>query len=186
MIKEIVNKAYTFAEEKHKGQMRKYSDIPYFTHPKFVARVLEKLTDDPDIVAAGLLHDVIEDTDTTYREIFDNFNRRVYSLVFELTNKDEEKYGRKTVDYLHWKFRNFSSDAFLIKLADRYHNVMFLNIDYGITNTKEIKGFIKYYVRQTKTIMHNIENELHSCLTNEQGFLIDSIRSILFMTDKFM
>lgn len=50
MIKEKVFEAYEYAKEKHKGQKRKFSGAPYFVHPKAVARIVEQLTDDPDLV----------------------------------------------------------------------------------------------------------------------------------------
>ena len=99
MIKKIIFDAYEYATEKHKGQMRKNSDLEYITHPKYVARIVEQLTDDPNMVAAAFLHDVIEDTDTTFADIRDKFNLEVADLVNELTNKKEERGKMKKKDY---------------------------------------------------------------------------------------
>lgn len=138
MIKELVNQAYNYAKIKHEGQFRKYTKIPYFTHPKFVARVTEKLNrGDPVMIASALLHDVIEDTDSTLIELYDLFGKQVGDLVKELTNTKEERAGRSKKDYIHWKIRQMSSKALFIKLVDRYHNLLFLERDCGGDKERE-------------------------------------------------
>ena len=95
MIKEIVVKAYNYAQEKHRGQKRKWSDLDYFTHPKAVARIIEDLTHRDYLVAVALLHDVIEDTDATYLDLVGKFGQRIAWLVMELTETPEKRKGRK-------------------------------------------------------------------------------------------
>lgn len=153
MIKEIVNKAYNYAKSKHEGQMRKYSDLPYFSHPKAVARIIEELTGDPEMIASALLHDVVEDSDSTIEEINKEFGNRVADLVNELTNKKEERGSMTKRDYMIVKLKAMSHDALLIKLADRYHNIQYLRKDCKIT--KEL-AFIKYYYKNTLYILDNL------------------------------
>ena len=106
-----------FASEKHKDQK---DDIgkPYFdTHILQVVSILEKVTQDPYILAAGFLHDTIEDTNTTYDELVENFGKRVADLVMEVTHD-----GKK--DEIGYYFpRLKSKDAILIKFADRLSNL---------------------------------------------------------------
>ncbi len=144
MIKNIVNKAYNYSEEKHSGQFRKFSNLPYFSHPKYTARVVEQLTKNPEMVAAALLHDVIEDTDTTYMDLHKEFGPEVAGLVMELTS---EKIAGSKARYLGFKMEAMTQWALTIKLADRFHNVLFLEED------DVPRKFIKRYWKQTYQIL---------------------------------
>lgn len=174
MIKEIIIDAYVYAREKHKGQMRKWSNLEYFIHPKAVARMMEDLTHKDYMVAVALLHDTIEDTDATYEEILERFGKKIADLVMELTETPERRKGRKKVDYLKDEMRNYmSSDALTIKLADRLHNVKFLEKD--ITD-KEHYGFIAYYIPYTKEILNYLR---YNELTYVQKILYDQIMNVI-------
>jgi len=84
---DIETRATTFATAKHAGQTRKYNpNVPYVTHPLKVAEMLREIRNDSDLVAVALLHDVVEDTDTSLYEIKIHFGKRVASLVAELTS----------------------------------------------------------------------------------------------------
>ena len=180
MIKEIIVDAYVYAREKHKGQKRKFSNLDYFTHPKAVARIIEDLTKNHHIVAAALLNDVIEDTDSTYEELVDKFGIGIADLVMEVTETLEKRNGRKKVDYLIDEIKHMSEDALTLKLADRYHNVKWLAVD--ITNVAHY-GFVIYYTKQTKEIMNTIQ---YSKLNDVQTILYDGImNSIMYIEKKF-
>ena len=116
--------AYLYAVEKHFGQKRKFSDTPYIRHPEIVACITATYTDDRDVLQAALLHDTVEDTDATLDEIEVLFGDKVRDLVDELTNDIEqiETLGKKV--YMLYKFNSISSDALLVKLVDRLHNVL--------------------------------------------------------------
>ena len=81
---ECVEKAFNFAMEKHNGQMR-VSGEPYFTHPIAVANILADMDLDASSVVAGLLHDVVEDTDVTDEEITKEFGETIALLVAGVT-----------------------------------------------------------------------------------------------------
>ena len=178
MIKEMVIKAYNFAKTRHEGQYRKYCSIPYFVHPKSVARIIETLTKDPEIVSAALLHDVVEDTETPLKEIETEFSLRVAQLVDELTNKKDELKELSKKEYLFKKFRTMSPDALLIKLADRLHNLMFLERDLG---GNAYKDFIKYYYGETLFILTGFENDerIIPRLTKYHRVLLKKIWAVL-------
>ena len=82
---DLVERAYRFAEKAHEGQFRK-SGEPYFTHPLTVASILAKLMLDAPTIAAGLLHDTVEDTDTSLDEVELHFGDQVRRLVEEVTD----------------------------------------------------------------------------------------------------
>ena len=78
----MVNKAIEFAVKAHSGQFRKGTDIPFIVHPMEVFAIAVRMTDDKDIWAAAILHDVVEDCeDVTIDQIRDRFGDRVADLV---------------------------------------------------------------------------------------------------------
>lgn len=176
-IKDIIIKAYSFAEKAHEGVERKFSGLPYFSHVKFVARTLEKLHVDSELVAAGFLHDVIEDTDTTYEQVNDKFGKRVADLVLELTNNFTamKAAGGKRL-YMAQKLVKMSDDALTIKLADRFHNVLFMEQD----STPE--KFIKKYYKETRFILFALEesdrefNEIQLALVARISAILEFLR----------
>jgi GTP pyrophosphokinase len=124
---ELIDKAFHFAHEKHKNQFRK-SGLPYIAHPIEVAGILANMHAGPNTIAAGFLHDVVEDTDTSLQIITEEFNEDIASLVEGMTKLD--KLNFKT-EFLHQAENQqkmliaMSKDirVILIKLADRLHNM---------------------------------------------------------------
>ena len=74
-------KAVIYATEKHEGMIRKMRGIPYMLHPMEVAQIISGMTDDLEVISAGLLHDTVEDTDATLEEIRELFGDRIADLV---------------------------------------------------------------------------------------------------------
>lgn len=126
----LIEKAYAYSEEKHRGQVRK-SGEPYFIHPIHVAHILADLELDPQSICAALLHDVVEDTDTTCKEIENEFGETVAMLVdgvtklgkIPTTSKEEQQ-----IENLRKMFFAMAKDVrvIIIKLADRLHNMQTL------------------------------------------------------------
>lgn len=85
---ENLKRAFIFAENAHKGQVRK-SGEPYITHPVEVAKILMNLGMEETVVIAGLLHDVLEDTNVTKEEIEKEFGKDVLSLVEAITKLEK-------------------------------------------------------------------------------------------------
>ncbi len=77
----MFEEAICFAVEAHCGQVRKGETVPYIVHPMEVAAICATITADPEVLAAAVLHDTVEDTDTTPEEIERRFGRRVAALV---------------------------------------------------------------------------------------------------------
>jgi len=118
--------AVEFAARKHKDQRRKDEEAsPYINHPVSVALLLAergKVTD-PEILAAAILHDTLEDTDTTPEELEAAFGMRIRKLVEEVTDdKRLPKADRKQLQIDH--ACQLSGDAVLIKLGDKISNVL--------------------------------------------------------------
>jgi guanosine-3',5'-bis(diphosphate) 3'-pyrophosphohydrolase len=124
---EKVRKAYFFAENAHKTQKRSSGD-PFIIHPIEVAHILVDLGLDGDAVAAGLLHDVIEDTGISIEELSAEFSSEVIKLVDGVTKLGKIEYKTKEeqqVENLRKMFLAMAKDirVIIIKLADRLHNL---------------------------------------------------------------
>ena len=127
--KNKIIKAYKYAEEKHKDQKRK-SGQPYIIHPLNVAYILAKLGLDTETICAALLHDVVEDTDSTYNDIKELFGTDIanivegvtkLSILFKTTEKTKAENYKKMFIAMEKDIR-----VIILKLADRLHNIMTL------------------------------------------------------------
>ena len=159
----FVQSALDFATECHKGQKRE-SGEPYITHPIFVATWLAKLRQEPHVLAAGLLHDTVEDCDVTNEDIKSRFGDRValwVDGVTKLTNLRSviDEVAREILQHrdtnerelrVQATFRKLIRDAsshmevVVIKLVDKYHNVSTL-------------GFVKDEAKKRRTAEEALE-----------------------------
>ena len=121
----LLLRAVAFAADKHRMQRRKDAEAsPYINHPIALANVLrnEGGVEDPIVLCAALLHDTIEDTETTAEELAAAFGRDVASVVLEVTDdKELKKADRKRLQIEHAP--KLSSRAKLVKLADKICNL---------------------------------------------------------------
>jgi len=121
----LLLKALTFAARKHRDQRRKDAQAsPYINHPIALADVLvnEAGVADVEVLCAALLHDTIEDTETTPEELECEFGRDIADIVVELTdNKMLKKRTRKRMQIAH--AASASRQAKLVKLADKVCNL---------------------------------------------------------------
>jgi len=116
-----VREAYLFAKEAHGGQLDDEGILYFKAHILQTMAIAMQVTDDEDIIIAACLHDVLEDTDVTFKEIIDRFGERVAGLVLEVTHEGEaDKYGY-FFPHLH------SQDGILLKFADRLSNISRMN-----------------------------------------------------------
>ena len=122
----IIHEAFEFACEAHKDQVRKYDNTPYIRHPLAVMGIMTLVTNDPLILAAALLHDVVEDCeDVTLEILHERFGEIVASCVFYCTEKSKKTDGnrsvRKEIDRRHYSAGTEHSQN--IKLADMIDNI---------------------------------------------------------------
>lgn len=128
---ELIGRAYDVAAKMHEGQLRK-SGEPYLIHPMAVVKILAELGMDEDTLVAGLLHDVVEDTEYTNEQLRQEFGEEVELLVDGVTKIGSLQYENKEerqAETLRKMFLAMSKDirVLIIKLADRLHNLRTIN-----------------------------------------------------------
>jgi GTP pyrophosphokinase len=123
----LICQAFNFAYQLHEGQTRK-SGEPYIAHPIAVASLLRSLGGDSVTIAAGFLHDVVEDTDVTSEEIEERFGVQVRLLVEGVTKLSKFNFSSTTerqAENFRRMFLAMATDirVIVVKLADRLHNM---------------------------------------------------------------
>lgn len=145
---ELIEKAFNLAKEKHKGQVRN-SGEEYIIHPVEVSIILASLEMDDETICAGLMHDVLEDTDYTKEEMESEFGKEITALVDGVTKLKNLKYKTKEetqIENIRKMVLAMANDirVIIIKLADRLHNMRTLEYKtrekqiYTATETIEI------------------------------------------------
>lgn len=123
----IVQRAIEFATQKHDGQIRKASNIPYIMHPVTVMYLIGKFKGNSshidELQCAAILHDILEDTDCTYIELEREFGPMVASIVMELTSDESAIKEMGKNEYLKNKMVQMSNYALILKLLDRLANI---------------------------------------------------------------
>lgn len=176
----LFEEAVIYSTVMHTGMKRKFNNTPYILHPLEVAHIISTMTDDIEIIAAGVLHDVVEDTDGSMGEIRKRFGDRVADLVAsETENKDLEWRERKENSLLMLK----SSKDIGVKmlwLADKLSNMRSIARNYSENGSKIWETFHQkdpekhrwYY----KSIAEQLELEL-----NRTGAFKEFLKHINFI-----
>lgn len=125
----IIEKAFQFALHKHEGQYRKGTKIPYITHPFAVAMLLKHHGYSDEIVAAGLLHDTLEDTNTTEEELLGEFGPFVLDLVQAASEPDKSQSWEERKLRMLRDLPNKTPDQLAVIVADKLHNLRSIQAD---------------------------------------------------------
>jgi GTP pyrophosphokinase len=129
--REIIRRAWVFCKAHHEGQMRASGD-PFVVHPLEVAQVLAEMKMDSTAIAAGLLHDAVEDTEVTSDQIYEQFGEQVAHIVEGVTKLDKIEFANREdrqAENIRKMLLAMVSDVrvVIIKLADRLHNMRTLD-----------------------------------------------------------
>ena len=125
----LIEKAMRVAVRAHQGQTRKESDLPYISHPFMVAFKLSKYDFPDTVVAAALVHDVLEDTDVSTDVLREELGEEVLRIVTSVTNDDSLSWDEKKMKYVE-TVRSASEAAKAVATADKVHNLESLIIAY--------------------------------------------------------
>ena len=135
-MKDLVSKAIIFSTNAHDGMRRRKSEVPYILHPMEVGSIVGAITDKQEVIAAGVLHDVVEDAGVSIEEIGEKFGKRVMELVaYETENKREQLPPEQT-----WRIRKEESleklkntddiDVLIMWIGDKLSNIRTIYRDF--------------------------------------------------------
>ncbi len=169
---DALNRAYVFAMKKHGAQLRTSGD-PYYSHPVEVAGILTKFKLDCTSIIAGLLHDTVEDTDTSIEEIRSLFGDQVAQIVDGLTKLamiEQKSANNKQAENFRKLLLAMSEDirVLLIKLADRLHNMRTLHYCAPEKRARIAKETLDIYAPLAERIgMQEVKTELEEIAFKE-------------------
>jgi len=158
-----IDKAIFFAAEKHAGQLRKGTDIPYIVHPIEVMKILIENKCSEKAIIAGILHDTIEDAGVQPDEISKKFNQDILELVqseSEDKTKSWEERKQATIDHL----KTASLETKLVCCADKLSNIRSMASDKAAIGDKLWERFnaskdrIQWYYKGVSSAMTELEN----------------------------
>jgi len=167
MISQAINKAVIFSSKAHRDQLRKVSGTPYISHPVVVGMTLLKAGFRDELVIAGILHDCLEDTNTTENEISKEFGPEVLKLVKGVTEPEHhtrswQERKQHTIDYM----KNAPLDIRRVCCADKLNNLMCDINDFEVLGDKLWERFstsmqdqIWYYLELAKSFITSYPTE---------------------------
>ncbi|MBR6229215.1 MAG: HD domain-containing protein [Eubacterium sp.] len=162
-----LEEAIIYATVMHQGKVRKFGKTPYILHPLEVAQILSTMTDDEDVIAAGILHDIVEDTDGTLAEIEKRFGKRVAMLVdSESENKYPDEDPKAT-----WKRRKEES-LLLLKNSEDIGAKMLWLAD-KLANIRSLSGIYSERGEAMWDVLHQSDPEMHRWYYQSVGEIVE-------------
>jgi (p)ppGpp synthase/HD superfamily hydrolase len=174
-----IQKAIYVATHQHRDQERILSGVPYIVHPFSVAWILSEQTEDQDVIVAGFLHDVLEDTKGYgYEEIVRDFGERVAKIVIEVTEDKNLPWRERKEKYIK-VFENSSQESLMLATADKIHNLSSLHESILETGENPFDSKFKpfdeskwYYDSVYEVMERRLENKI---LLNEFKTMLDLV-----------
>ena len=185
MMRDIVSEAIVFSVTAHDGMRRRGSDVPYIVHPMEAAAIVGSMTDSQDVIAAAVLHDVVEDAGVTLEEIGERFGKRIMELVAsETENKREDLPPEDT-----WRIRKEESiqklsaaddkEILILWIGDKLSNIRAIYRDYLVEgeaiwnkfHQSDVSAQAWYY----RSILKNTERLSDTFAWNEYRMLVEKL-----------
>lgn len=159
----IIEKAINFATIKHEHQKRKGSNLPYIVHPMKVMHILTENNCSESVVVAGILHDTLEDTNTTYNELVNEFGSVVATLV-KSNSEDKSKSWQERKLHTINEIKNMSLEEKQVLCADKLANLNSMVTDLNVLGVTLWERFnaskedIQWYYRSIINQLENLQN----------------------------
>ncbi|MEH7436934.1 HD domain-containing protein [Neobacillus drentensis] len=155
---DVIEKALKTAAKAHEKQYRKGTDIPYITHPVAVGMILMKAGYSEELVAAGILHDTVEDTNLSLQDIEQLFGRNIAQIVEGCSESDKslswEDRKKHTIEYL----RTAPEEIRVVACADKLHNIRSISGDIELFGDQVWERFKRGKEQQKWYYTHVIES----------------------------
>lgn len=126
----VLEKALQIASMAHEGQYRKHTNIPYIVHPVAVGMLLQKAGYGEGLIAAGLLHDIVEDTNMTLADIERDFGPKIAEIVAGCSEPDKSLPWQERKEHSIQFLRTASDEIRVVVCADKLHNIRSIISDY--------------------------------------------------------
>jgi hypothetical protein len=146
----LVEIAKEFALQKHQGQFRKGTNIPYFTHLLSTAEIVKNHGFGETEIAAALLHDTLEDTETTEVELIDNFGNDVARIVKSCSEPNKKLSWKERKLAFISSLKNLDSSSLAVILADKIDNLISIRVDIRLFEDSQAKLFQAGHINQTE------------------------------------
>lgn len=162
-----LEKAIAFALERHAGQLRKGSNVPYITHPLEVMNLLMQMEADPDLLIAGLLHDTVEDTHTSPEELEALFGQDAAQLVVR-HSEDKTKSWQQRKEATIAELKTADRRLKLLVLADKLSNLRNLAKDYAVVGEELWQRFNapaekqSWYYAAIRDALQDLQDDPHA------------------------
>ncbi|HJK87910.1 MAG: HD domain-containing protein [Candidatus Megaira endosymbiont of Mesostigma viride] len=141
----LINKAIHWAKKYHGDQKRK-SGEPYYSHPLEVAYIISEYKLKTDVIAASILHDIVEDTEVTVEMLQDAFGQRIAEMVDRLTRDRPDGTKLTIEEIINNAYCKKDNEVLLIKLFDRFHNMQTVGVKSPEKVTKNVVETLKYFL----------------------------------------
>lgn len=176
----LIERAVKIASVAHAGQKRKDDNIPFIFHPVSVGIILLKEGYSDKVVAAGILHDVLEDTNYSKRTMAKEVGREVVRLVEWVSHDSRLSWIEKKKQYIK-KLRNAPAEAKAIAVADKVHNLRSFTTAYekrGSVIWKRIHGSRKTMIWFHEEVYKALSQSWDCCLLKEYKKLINQLKKL--------
>ena len=161
----LFDRAATFAVQAHRGTERRGKGFPYVIHPMEAAAIAASVTNDPEILAAAILHDTVEDTDVTIEQIQQLFGPRVARLVNTETADKSASWRQRRQRQME-RFAIADRDSQIVAIADKLSNLRAIATDYRTLGDQLWSRFhapggkadIEWYYRGLASALSNLSD----------------------------
>ena len=127
----IIEKAIIFSAKAHRSQTRRGTDIPYITHPFAVGMYLQQANCSEEVITAGILHDTLEDTETTYNDLKESFGDYIANLVLVASENDKSLPWEVRKQHTIETLKDASIEEVHVIVADKLHNLKSIRTDFN-------------------------------------------------------
>jgi (p)ppGpp synthase/HD superfamily hydrolase len=184
----LIDRAAVFAAVSHKDQKRKSpeAEIPYLQHPYMVGLILLRAGFDDEVVAAGILHDVLEDTSTTFQELEEAFGARIAQLVSHVTEEDKSIPWERRKELHLERIRRAPIEARAIATADKIHNIrsIITSLQSGANIWSRLKADPSSQMDRFERTLSVVSDQWEHPLVAELASVLEQLRTVMKQTDQ--
>jgi len=183
----FIHEAIIFATRKHAGQVRKGTEIPYITHPMEVMQILTASGCTEEVIIAGILHDVLEDTKTSPMEIMDLFGENILKLV-AAESEDKSKTWKERKQATIDRLKVAEKDVLNICFADKLSNLRSMAADKAAVGDKlwerfnASKQYIEWYYREIDRLVFYLGGKIYVEYSSLMNKVFETNKCIHFDT----